>query len=109
VTNEAIAATNQVVPQFVPWHLSTNGGGLAPDAVAYHYWLIDAGSANFGLTEWHRGYTDIYIFRDVAYVPFSAPTVAAGFVLIVLLFLLVAYYLIANLRHKDAPADAKLD
>jgi hypothetical protein len=83
---------------------------LVPTVPApYHDWTIDVGDASFGLFQWHGGDSEIYIIRDLGTVPFSAATVAAGFFLIILLLLFTGYYLIGNLRHKDAPGDAKLD
>jgi hypothetical protein len=75
----------------------------------YHDWTIDVGDASFGLFQWHGGHSEIYVIRDLGTVPFSAPTVAAAFILIILLLLVAGYYLISNLRHKDAAGDAKLD
>jgi hypothetical protein len=75
----------------------------------YHDWTVDFGSASFGLLQWQPNRCEIYIVRYHPTVPLSAPVVAVAFSVIVLLLLFTGYYLIGNLRHKDAPAAAKLD
>jgi len=87
----------------------TNEPTLEFDHAYYHFWAIDSRHGTSGLIQVVPGHSQIYIFDHVADVPLSAPVVAAAFVLIVLLLLFAGYCLIANLRHKDAPGDAKLD
>jgi hypothetical protein len=95
VTNEVLSATNQ--------------GSTNVVVLLYRDWTIGSGEALFGLIQTAPSYCQIFFFGYIATVPFSAPAVAAGFILIVLLALVAGYYLIANLRHKDASGDAKLD
>jgi len=72
-------------------------------------WTIAIGHGHYGLLE-GQGHTVILVgSRWSAPLPFTAPVTAGMLLSVVLLFLFVGYYLIANLRHKDAPADAKLD
>jgi hypothetical protein len=79
------------------------------DANYYHFWTIELHDATFGLVQVRRGQCHIYILHHIAGVPYNAPTVAAAFVLIVLVLLVASYYLIANLRHKSVPDRDKLD
>ena len=63
-------------------------------------------TALYGLVQW--GAHDCWIFvgsRDLK-LPFTAPIVASGLLLIALLLLVAAWHFIGNLRHRDAPGDA---
>jgi hypothetical protein len=74
-----------------------------------HDWTISFDHSHYGLVGWDRESWVLIGDRVPVDVPYTAPTVAAAFFLIVLLLLVAGYYLIGNLRHKDAPGDAKLD
>ncbi len=71
-----------------------------------HDWTVQIGKMTFGLMQF--GDSDCYISLGSPFIhlPFSAPVVACGLLLIVLLLLFAAWHFIGNLRHRDAPGDA---
>jgi len=88
----------------------TIDGALSSIVVSpIHDWTILIGDRSCGLLQWSDNQCVIYIFGHVATVPLSAPATAGVLLFIILLLLVAGYYLMANLRHKDAQDRVKLD
>ncbi len=69
-------------------------------------WTILIGGWRFGLLEWGNSNCAICLGRYSFDLPFSAPVVAGGLSLLLLLLLFAGWHFIGKLRDKDAPGDA---
>jgi hypothetical protein len=78
---------------------------LGPAPILVHDWTIQIGNGAYGLMEWQDSSCTIYVHHGIVTLPFSAPVVAGGLLLFVLLLLFAGGHFIGNLRHRDAPGD----
>ena len=99
MTNTIVALTNEI------------HGAITTVVTFYpvypiHEWTIEVGDMTFGLSQVRDSECRLFFGSDWLTLPFSAPIVASGFLLLVLLLLLIAWHFIGRLRDRDAPGDA---
>ncbi len=79
---------------------------LANLPIPVHDWTIRTANGIYGLYQYRDFECEIWFGSPLLSLPFSAPVVAAGFLLILLLLLFAAWHFIGKLRDKAAPGDA---